>query len=171
MRVAGVWVSVGVFGVGARLVGRAGCSAVGVGMAVGEGSVPGTSGVLGGGGGVAGVVGRDTLGVGIVGAGVLLRGSRPSIRPTARATSSAPRSGTPFCESPPIGTVKSWKPHSGESRSIHLGYAAGHWFTVYDCSANYECDRHEEEAAARDYVGVLITTFGRDTSWMEFEPE
>jgi len=76
-----------------------------------------------------------------------------------------------FCESPPIGTVKSWKPHSGESRSIHLGYAAGHWFTVNDCSANYECDRHEEEAAARDYVGVLITTFGRDTSWMEFEPE
>jgi len=49
MRVAGAWVSVGVFGVGARLVGGAGCSSVGVGTAVGEGSVLGASGVLGGG--------------------------------------------------------------------------------------------------------------------------
>ena len=74
MRVAGVWVSVGVFGVGARLVGGAGCSA-GV---FGEGwmRVAGawvSAGVFGVGAGLVGGAGCSAVGVGMaVGEGSVL---------------------------------------------------------------------------------------------------
>jgi len=95
----------GVFGLCAGLGGGAGCSAVGL----GKSPVLGALGVLGSGAGTGGVEGRDTPGVGIVRAGVLLRSGRPSIRPTARASSSAPRS------SAPTGSAlrRRWMPGAG----------------------------------------------------------